>query len=191
MGAVKDASGKSLPRFNATEFLKRNFRAESSFPVRGMIPAPSLLASTPLPEERVPLARWAGRLGRRNQLGGMVPTRKGPFCRRNTLAAIGVVHAIGICATFPLAAILRAIYRKGRKMRAVTKHYNITDDLAGVTVTEAEAEAGKVAESQAVTIVLTQGQHTYTVDTSQASALAALLRKRGRKAGKRGRKASA
>lgn len=70
--------------------------------------------------------------------------------------------------------------------------YSFTDDLAGVTVQEDEtAEAGVVSASQAVYVTLTQGESVYRVDTSQGSPLAALLRKRGVKTSKKGRKASA
>lgn len=54
-----------------------------------------------------------------------------------------------------------------------------------------EAPGASLSAAQHVQIVLTQGEHTYTVDTAQGSPLAAFMRKAGRKAGKRGRKATA
>lgn len=75
--------------------------------------------------------------------------------------------------------------------RTTIKTYSVTDDLAGVTVeADDSAEAGNVSASQAVRITLTQGETVYVSDTTQASAIAALLRKRGAKQAKRGRKAS-
>lgn len=74
---------------------------------------------------------------------------------------------------------------------ARTKHttYSVTDDLAGVTVAEDDsAEGGSVSASQAVYVTLTQGETVYRVDTSQGSPIAALLRKRGVKQGRKGRK---
>jgi hypothetical protein len=85
--------------------------------------------------------------------------------------------------------------------RKLTPSY--TDDLSnvsGVTLSTTEGEDGKVTEdtagaslsaSQRVQVTLTQGDTVYIVDTSQASPVAALLRKAGTKQAKRGRKASA
>jgi hypothetical protein len=84
--------------------------------------------------------------------------------------------------------------------RKLTPSY--TDDLSnvsGVTFSETTDEAGKVttdeagsslSASQRVSVTLTQGESVYLVDTSQASPIAALIRKAGVKQAKRGRKAS-
>lgn len=83
--------------------------------------------------------------------------------------------------------------------RTLTPSY--TDDLSnvsGITLASVEvdgktveAEAGaSLSASQRVQVTLTQGDKVYLVDTSQASPIAALIRKAGTKQAKRGRKAS-
>jgi hypothetical protein len=106
---------------------------------------------------------------------------------------------IPICATFPLSPIPAAKSKEGLMARTLTPSYS--DDLSNVESVQfkstevdgktVEVESGaSLSASQRVSVTLTQGESVYLVDTSQASPIAALLRKAGVKQAKRGRKAS-
>lgn len=65
------------------------------------------------------------------------------------------------------------------------------DDLttvAAITLAEGDVKPSKLSDKGRVQIRLTQGEHTYTVDTDQSNPVAALLRSTGVKQGKKGAK---
>jgi hypothetical protein len=84
---------------------------------------------------------------------------------------------------------------------AISLTPSYTDDAShvdGISIRQTETD-GKVTEdepgaslaaSQRVQVVMTQGESKYLLDTAQSNALAAFMRKHGRKTGKQGRKAA-